>query len=151
MLCHSFLSQEEPFKTFLIALDITTNVLVLCLNAKEQVGRDFYLDAADERIWCDERCRKERHWEKKGVLLESSSWPSLHYVTEMLQHWWHREAGRRRTGPGDDVINNQSENSEANRVWPVPQANRAGSLKMSFPPLKPLSRCVLGAFFRGYF
>lgn len=62
------------------------------------MGRDFYLVAADE---CKERNemmergtgeekqqeeREEGTGRKKGVLLECLSWPSLHYITEMLQH-----------------------------------------------------------------
>lgn len=125
-------------------------------------GRGFYLDAVDERKGRnvkdgdgdDERNgrggKRGRLWKKKGVLLEFLSWPSLHYITEMLQHWWHRRAGRR-TGPGDDVINNQSENSGAGRVWPAPEAEIVGSLKMYFPPLKSWRRCVLCAFSWGYF
>lgn len=51
---------------------ISTNVLVLYLNAKKQVGRDFYLEAAAERIWCNEKMEKGtggqrgRLWEEKG-------------------------------------------------------------------------------------
>lgn len=37
-------------------------------------------------------------------------------------------------GPGDDVINNQSENLRAGRVWQAPEAKIVGSLKMSFFP-----------------
>lgn len=60
--------------------------------------RGFYLDAADERKGRnvkdgdgdDERNgrggKRGRLWKKKGVLLEFLSWPSLHYITEMLQH-----------------------------------------------------------------
>lgn len=69
-----------------------------CIRALiKQVGRDFYLVAADERKDCNEviealerrnsrRKGREVLGEKKGVLLKSLSWPSLHYITKMLQH-----------------------------------------------------------------
>lgn len=53
--------------------------------------------------------------------------------------------GRVGAGPGDDVINNQSENWRAGRVWPAPEAEIVGSLKMSFPPshiTEPLCRAL---------
>lgn len=87
-------------------LSLTANLCALLLSANKQVRRDFYL--ADERKWWNEKMEMERGmgktemWgemrgtqgNKEGVPLERSSWPSLNYITEMLQHWWHRRAGK---------------------------------------------------------
>lgn len=66
------------------------------MSANKQVGRDFFLDATDERKGRNEKMemgekkqeekKRGRHEEKEGELLERLSRPSLHYITEMLQH-----------------------------------------------------------------
>ncbi len=86
----------------LIALGLTANLCALYLSANKQVGRDFYLDAADERKGHNEKMEMEmemesEEWERRNrrrkerkALEErrgaTSVWPSLHYITEMLQH-----------------------------------------------------------------
>ena len=133
-----------------------------CIRApNKQVGRDFYLDAADERKsawWKDgdggweRRYRRRKQRKKDGVLLERSSRPSLHYITEMLRHWWHRRAGRR-TGPWDDVINNQSENS-GGRLSPASSwgwnSGISENVFSSFQNHRAVVSCVLfpGVIFR---
>lgn len=121
------------------------------------MGRDFYLDAADERKWRNEKMekgmgerkqqeeREEGTGRKEGCYLRACHGPPCITSLRCFSTDDIVRAGRR-TGPGDDVIHNQSEDSEADRVWPAPKANIAGSLKMYFPPLKSLSRCVLCAF-----
>lgn len=96
-----------------------------CIRAQiKQVGRDFYLVAADEHKDCNEVMergigeekqqeeREEGTGRKKGCFLRVCHGPPCITSPRCFSTDDIVGAGRR-TGPGDDVIHNQSENSDA--------------------------------------